>query len=183
MSNQNHIDDLPRNLKDIFQEAYDKHSDAIFRYSFYKLSDREKAKDVVQDTFVRFWEYLASNGVVENEKAFIYRIATNAIIDNYRKRKEISLDLLADEGYDHPDADGHHKMMRSADSVDALELLNELDDKERDVMLLRFVEGLSVKEIAEVLGERENTVAVKIHRATKELQEMFEKKVKKPVDN
>ncbi len=179
MSNQHNTDDLQRDLKVRFQSAYDTHSDAIFRYSFYKLSDREKAKDVVQDTFVRFWEYLASNGVIENEKAFIYRIATNAIVDNYRKRREISLDLLADDGYDHPDAEGHHKMMRSADSADALQLLNELDDKERNIMLLRYVEGLSVGEIAEVLGERENTVSVHIHRAIKELQKLFEKSVKK----
>lgn len=171
MPNKNHTD----NLKKQFQEAYNEHSDSIFRYAFYKLSDREKAKDVVQDTFVRFWEYIAADGEVRNIKSFIYRIAGNAIIDNYRKRKEISLDLLAEDGYDHPDADGHQKMLKNLDNIKALELVNQLEDKEREMMLLRYVEGLSVKEISEILDERENTVSVKIHRALKQLQNMFEK--------
>ena len=65
-------------------------------------------------------------------------------------------------------------MARSLDSKHALDLVNSLDDKSRDIMLLRYVEGLSVKEIAEVLEERENTISVKIHRALKDLQTLFE---------
>jgi RNA polymerase sigma-70 factor (ECF subfamily) len=70
-------------------------------------------------------------------------------------------------------------MARSLDSKRALELVNNLKDKEREVILLRYVEGLSVKEIAEVLDERENTISVKIHRALKELQDMFDKQQEK----
>ena len=170
MPNKKHIEILKKD----FHEAYELHSDALFRFSFFKLSDREKAKDIVQDTFVRFWEYIAADGQVENVKAFLYRIANNAIIDNYRKKKEISLDILEDEGFDPADADSHHGMIRSLDSKRALELVNRLNPKEREVILLRYVEGLSVKEISEVLEERENTVSVKIHRALKGLQDLFE---------
>ncbi len=158
-----------------FREAYDAYSDALFRYSLFKLSDREKARDVVQDTFVRYWEYLAADGKVDNTKAFLYRIASNAIVDNYRKRKEISLDLLAEDGYDPADLDSHEKIARNLDSKHALELVNSLDDRSRDIVLLRYVEGLSVKEIAEILEERENTISVKIHSALKDLQSLFEK--------
>ncbi len=171
MPNQKHNE----NLKKDFHEAYKLHADALFRFSFFKLSDREKAKDIVQDTFVRYWEYVAADGQVENVKAFLYRIANNAIIDNYRKKKEISLDILQDDGFDPADTENHRRMIRSLDSKRALELVNKLNPKEREVILLRYVEGLSVKEIAEVLEDRENTISVKIHRALKELQEMFEK--------
>lgn len=172
MPNQKHNE----NLKKDFHEAYKLHADALFRFSFFKLSDREKAKDIVQDTFVRYWEYVAADGQVENIKAFLYRIANNAIIDNYRKKKEISLDILQDDGFDPADTENHHRMIRSLDSKRALELVNKLNPKEREVILLRYVEGLSVKEIAEVLEDRENTISVKIHRALKELQEMFEER-------
>ena len=167
------------NLKNDFHEAYKLHADALFRFSFFKLSDREKAKDIVQDTFVRYWEYVAADGQVDNVKAFLYRIANNAIIDNHRKKKEISLDILEEDGFDPMDTESHHTMARSLDSKRALELVNNLKDKEREVILLRYVEGLSVKEIAEVLDERENTVSVKIHRALKELQDMFDKQQEK----
>jgi len=166
-------------LKKEFLEAYEAHADALFRYSLSKLSDRDKAKDVVQDTFVRYWEYTAINGQVNNIKAFLYRVASNAIVDNYRKRKEISLDLLAEDGFDPMDIDTHEKMARSLDSKRSLELVNALDEKGREVILLRYVEGLSVKEIAEVLDERENTISVKIHRALKELQSLFESHLEK----
>ncbi len=171
MSKKVHSDDK----KAYFHSTYEEFADVLFRYSYFKLSDREKAKDIVQDTFIRFWEFLSSGGEVENTKAFLYRIATNAIIDQYRKHKELSLDGLAEDGFDPMDAEGHKKMLQSLDGQMALDLLNSIEGSERDIMLMRYVEGLSVKEIAEILGERENTVSVKIHRALKALQELFEK--------
>lgn len=171
MPTRKHITDL----KNSFHEAYELHADALFRFSFYKLSDREKAKDIVQDTFVRYWEYIAADGQVDNVKAFLYRIANNAIIDNYRKKKELSLDLLEDDGFDPADTETHEKMARSVDSRTALALVNQLSDKDRGIVLMRYVDGLSVKEIAEVTDERENTISVKLHRALKQLQELFDK--------
>ncbi len=161
-------------LKKDFHMAYQEHADALFRYSFYKLSDREKAKDVVQDTFVRYWEYVATDGKVDNVKAFLFRITTNAIIDHYRKKKDISLDSLAEEGFDPADHDTQHRLVRSVDSQTALALVQKLDAPIRDIVLMKYVDGLSVKEIAEILEERENTVSVKLHRAHKDLQELFE---------
>ena len=111
---------------------------------------------------------------MENTKAFLYRVATNAIIDQYRRHKDLSLDSLAEGGFDPSDANDHKKMVLSIDGKMALDLLNKIDGDDRDIMLMRYVEGLSVKEIAEVTGQRENTVSVKIHRALKELQDLFE---------
>lgn len=167
------------NLKKEFDSAYETHSDALFRYAFYKVSDREKAMDIVQDTFVRYWEYIAANGEVATLKPFLYRIASNAIIDHYRKKKEVSLDAMVkfddDEiGYDPEDLDSHHAVLRGPDSKLALALVQKLDEISRDIVLMRYVDGLSVKEIAEILDERENTISVKIHRAIKDLQDLFE---------
>lgn len=170
MPNKKHTSELKKD----FHEAYELHADALFRFSFYKLSDREKAKDIVQDTFVRYWEYVAADGHVENVKAFLYRIANNAIIDNYRKKKELSLDILEEDGFDPMDTESHHKMARSVDSQTALKLVNELSESDRTIVLMRYVDGLSVKEISEVLNERENTISVKIHRSLKQLQDLFE---------
>lgn len=162
-------------LKSYFHSIYEEYADILFRYAYFKLSDREKAKDIVQDTFVRFWEFIAADGVVEKVKPFLYRIATNAIIDQYRKHKDLSLDGLAEGGFDPADHEGHKKMLHSADGALALELLNKIDSEDREIMLMRYVEGLSVKEIAEIVGDRENTISVKIHRALKDLQDLFEK--------
>lgn len=64
---------------------------AIF---WYRVSDRELAKDLTQETFVKVWEYMVSGKVIEKLKPFLYRVATNLIIDNARKKarkgKELS---------------------------------------------------------------------------------------------
>jgi len=160
----------------LFHQAYEEHSDALFRFSFSKLSDREKALDVVQDVYVRYWEYMAANGQVDNIKAFLYKIARNAIIDIYRKRKESSLDALAEEGIEFPDPVDHEHAIRQADAKIAVGLVRRLGEDDQEIILMRYTEGLSVKEIAEILDERENTVSVRIHRALKQLQDAFNKK-------
>jgi RNA polymerase sigma-70 factor, ECF subfamily len=171
MQNQQKSEDLRKT----FDQAYEEHSEALFRYSFYKTSDREKAKDIVQDTFVRYWEYVVAGGEVLRIKPFLYRIASNAIIDHYRKKKELSLDdMERDFGFDPEDFDSHHKVIRGPDSQIALALVKKLDPQSRDMVLMRYVDDLTVKEIAEILDERENTISVRLHRALKELQDLFE---------
>ncbi len=160
-----------------FKEAYDEHSDALFRFAFYKLSDREKAKDVVQDTFVKVWEYLVSSekaGGIEiaNVKALLYRIATNAIIDNYRKKKELSLEAMMDDGFDPNDARHSHDAIIDESEADlVIRAVHTLEAEDRAVILMRYIDGLTVKEIASITGQRENTVSVRIHRALKMLKE------------
>ncbi|MEN9649583.1 MAG: hypothetical protein RL094_550 [Candidatus Parcubacteria bacterium] len=171
MSNKTHT----ATLKKQFQGTYDEHSDALFRFAFYKLSDREKAKDIVQDAFVKFWEYLRADGEVSNPKALLFRIASNAIIDNYRKHKEMSLDILVEDGFDPGDHTHAERIVEQADGALAMKLLNRLEEPLRHLLMLRYVDGLSVKEIAEITDQRENTVSVRIHRALKDLKDMFEK--------
>jgi RNA polymerase sigma-70 factor (ECF subfamily) len=170
MSKRTHTD-----LKIVFKEAYNDHSDALFRFAYYKLSDREKAKDVVQDTFVKVWEYMASDAEeIVNIKALLYRIATNAIIDNYRKKKELSLDSLVEEGFDPNDLRNSGSTMIDESEADMIiKAIHGLDQDDRALMLMRYIDGLSVKEIALATGQRENTVSVRIHRAIKTLKDVL----------
>jgi RNA polymerase sigma-70 factor, ECF subfamily len=164
------------NLKKHFHMIYHENVDILFRHAFYKVSDRERAKDMVQDTFVKYWEYIHTSGedFIQNTKALLFKIINNAITDYYRKKKTVSLDSLTEEGFDPSDLSIHQDILKSIDSQKAFSLVYKLDEHIRDIILMRYVDELSVKEISEVLGERENTVSVKIHRAIKELQKMFE---------
>ena len=157
-------------LKKDFSKTYDEHSDAIFRYAYFKLSDTEKAKDVVQDTFVKFWEYISAESELQNAKALLYRIALNTIIDLYRKRKTFSLDTLADDGFD-PSYEPEKDVFERYESEAVLKAINELDEGDRNIMFMRYIEGLSFDDIAEVVGDRSNTIAVKVHRLLKQLRQ------------
>ena len=79
-----------------FLEAYDKYSQAISRYCYYRVFDKEKTKDVVQETYTRTWKYMADGKIVENIRALLYRIATNIIIDESKKKKSGLIHIFND---------------------------------------------------------------------------------------
>ncbi len=155
-----------------FLESYKEHADALFRYCYFKTLQREEAKDMLQDVFVKTWEYINKGGEVENMKAFLYRTAHNIVVDHYRKKKTVSLDDLADQGFD-PGADTTQELENQIDGAHAISLLNKIPDAYRDVIFMQYVDGLSVKEIADILGETPNNVSVKIHRGLEKLRKVY----------
>jgi len=73
--------------KNDFTSAYEEFADAIFRHCYFRVSDREKAKDIMQEVFVRTWNYVVEGNEINELKSFLYRTAHNLIIDEYRARK------------------------------------------------------------------------------------------------
>ncbi|MBV9349235.1 MAG: RNA polymerase sigma factor [Patescibacteria group bacterium] len=168
-----------KDQKDAYMRAYNDYADAIFRHCFFRLSDRERALDITQETFTRAWDYIREGKVVDKWKPFLYRIAGNLVIEEYRKRKTASLDAFLDEEtHDEGMLDGLRDddvLTRLEDAFDgerARAALQKLPETHREVIVLRFIDGLSPKEIAAYLSERENTVSVRIHRALAELRKI-----------
>src|SRR3989344_4015715 len=161
-------------VRENYEKAYDDFADAIFRYCCLRVSNREKAKDIMQETFIKVWERMTADGKSEilNIRAFLYKTAGHLIIDDYRKKKTESLDRLQLAGFDMTSG-GHKAIETSAEVRGAMELMSELDDKYREVFIMRFVDEMSPSEIAETLGDSENNVSVKINRAAKKLREML----------
>ncbi|HET8580907.1 MAG TPA: sigma-70 family RNA polymerase sigma factor [Candidatus Paceibacterota bacterium] len=160
-------------LSDAFLSAYDEHAESIFRFILLKVSDREKAHDLVQETFTRTWDYCAKGGEITQWKAFLYRTARNLIIDTYRAKPSVSLDAMAEDQQFTP-AD---EAMPGSDALAEINLVRaaiaELPETYRECVLLRYCEDLSPREIAEVMDLSENVVSVRIHRGVKLLRERF----------
>jgi DNA-directed RNA polymerase specialized sigma24 family protein len=82
-----------------FLHAFEEYGDALFRHAMVRISDRERAIDLVHDTFTKVWSYVKNGHAVEQYRPFLYKVLNNLIIDEYRKQREQSLDaLLAQEG-------------------------------------------------------------------------------------
>jgi len=158
-----------------FIKAYDTLADAIFRYCYYRVSDRDIAKDLVQETFTRTWKYLVDEKEIKNMRAFLYRVANNLVIEEYRKKKStpVSLDKLQEKGFD-PGHDEGSKIQSIVEGKDILALLERLESQNSDVVIMRYINELSLKEISEILGESENTISVRIHRALKQIRILLE---------
>lgn len=158
--------------KQILTNAYEKYGDAIFRYCFFRISDREKALDFVSETFIRMWQYLLNGNEIVNTKTFLYTCARHIIIDEYRKKKTISLDYMNELGIElsvkidesvYSDYDINHVM----------KCVQDLPENYSSILTMRYVDDLSIKEIAKVTDETENVISVRIHRGLHKLREMI----------
>lgn len=152
-----------------FLSTYDTYGDAIFRFCCLKVSPREVAEDITQETFMRFWQAVREGTVMRNDRALLYTIARNLIIDWYRKKKESSLDALLENG-DTFRGESETDVTLPAEAAEVLRAVHLLDDQSREAVLLRFVEGLSPKEIGELSGESANVISVRINRAVKKVR-------------
>lgn len=165
--------------KQAFIKAYDLYVDQIYRFVYFKIGNREEAEDLCSAVFLKAWNHILKGGLKDSKtlKALLYKIARNSIIDHYRKNKDretVSLD--ADNAIQI--IDENQNISKSLDAkADILVLeskLPELKDEYREIIILRFINELSVKEIADILEKPRGGVRVLIFRALKALRELLE---------
>jgi len=142
-----------------FGALYDRYVEAVYRYVFYRVRNDADAEDLVSDVFMRALRAIPRYEPRVAFLAWLYRIARNAVIDRARRsRTQISFeDALAHPGVDQvvePDA----SILALSDKVAVRGALAKLTPLQQEVIVLRFVEGYSTHEIADLVGKREGTV-------------------------
>lgn len=153
-----------------FLEAFDSYADALYRHCYFRVSDKERAKDLVSDTFAKTWNYLVKGNTVEEFRPFLYQTLNHLIIDEYRRKKTESLDVLLDEkevpvGAFEELVEGSREDVEIAlDAKRIPHLLKHMPENYREVIIMRFLDGLLPAEIADLLDEPVNTISVRIHR-------------------
>jgi RNA polymerase sigma-70 factor (ECF subfamily) len=164
-------------VKERFQKIYSENADSVFRYCFFRVSDRNTAIDLAQDVFTRYWDNLAKGKDIGNDRAFLFTVARNIIIDWYRKKKSLSLESLQEENEDteefviiEDNAKGALDMQNESRFL--LDKIKALPATSQHILYMRYIEDLKPREIAEALEIRENTVSVRIHRALEELRKI-----------
>ncbi len=162
-----------------FAEIYEREADGLFRFCLLRTSNREQARDIVQDAFTRLWQALLDDRSITHERAFLYAITRNLIIDWYRKAKSESLDALTEWGDDgeetkeFPDTKAEGRMIFSAEAREMLEAIKELEPMYREAVYLRLVEEMLPQEIGELLDLNANVVSVRVNRGIEQLRSRF----------
>ena len=167
-----------RDLERQFADAFERHNDELFRHALMRLPDRDRALELTQECFMRAWEYATRGQDIRELRAFLYKTLRHLIIDEYRKHKAHSLEAMVEETDDmsveallpQDETNTLEAAMERHEGKRALGALKLLPDFYREVLVLRYVDGLSPKEIASILGESENVVSVRIHRGLKKLK-------------
>lgn len=139
------------------------------------VHDRAVAEELAQDAFVRAFARLDSYDPERKFSAWFFRVLHNLVIDHLRRRRvdTVSLDALTADGYQGPmDASTtspEDELERRGLAVALEDALSRLRREYREVVVLRYQQGLTVEEIAEALGLPEGTVKTFLHRARKEM--------------
>ncbi|MDD5068234.1 MAG: RNA polymerase sigma factor [Candidatus Pacebacteria bacterium] len=153
-------------------QAYNNYQKGLSRYSFSKISNRATGEDLVQDTFMKTWTYLVKGGRVDSMKAFLYHVLNNLIVDQYRKKKTSSLDVLLEKGYE-PKAPDGDRLINTLDGKSASLLIEKLPETYQKVMRMRYIQDLSLAEMASETGQSKNAIAVQLHRGLEKLKLLY----------
>lgn len=158
-----------------FGLLYDYYLPKIYRFVLIKVSHREEAEDLTHQTFLKAWQNIDQYDFRGHSfGSWLYRIARNAVIDRHRKNTPVfSLDDLT---FDIPARDRSPEELTEAriESEVILEAIRELKEIEQEVLLMRFVEELNTKEVAQIVKKTEGAVKLIQHRALKNLAKILE---------
>lgn len=172
-----HYSVICMSLEEQFSQAYDDYADAIFRHCYFRVRDRDLAIDLMQEAFMKTWEYLSKGNKVDNLRAFLYRTANNLIIDYARRaklRQEDSLEDMQEEGFDVSGEDGRD-ISTKLDAKHIVEVLQQVEEPYRTAVIMRYIDELDPKEIAKALGISANVASVRINRGLKKLESLVPK--------
>lgn len=166
-----HIDSYKRKK---FEAAYDTLFEPIYGFLYARLNDRERAKELAQETFMRTWVHMAGGHTIFALRPFLYTTAYNLFKNELRgKRDTLSLERLMEEsGFEVRDREESSEKRITMQEL--FEEIEKLPPHYREPLMLRYTEGWPIKKIAEELVESETTIAVRIHRAIKYLRKSYE---------
>lgn len=162
-------------LKKELTTAHNDYARKLGVHAFFKTHNLSTSEDLVQDTFMKTWSYLVKGGKIDIMKSFLYHVLNDLIIDEYRKRKTTSLDVLLVKGFK-PRATDHTRLFDILDGKAAFLLIKQLPVAYQKVMRMRYVQLLSLKEISLITGQSKNAVAVQAHRGLEKLKLLYNHK-------
>lgn len=163
---------------DVFGRFYDLYVERVYRFIYFKVSSQEEAEDLTAETFLKVWQHLVDGKKIEHLNAFVYQIARNVVIDWYRKRASHKTVDMEDEDLAAIPDDAPSVVETTIRKFDAEQLekyLRQLKEEYRDIIILKYLDELSVEEIATVLDKSRGNVRVLAHRALVTLRQLIEK--------
>lgn len=160
-----------------FSNAHKDYRVGLIKYASFRINDRVLCEDLVQRTFLKTWQYIVKGGEIETMKAFLYHVLSRMIIDEYRKKKMLSLDFLLERGFE-PSADETERILSILDGKSAILLIRKLPEAYQKVMHMKYVQDLGLAEMAKLTGQSRNAISVKAHRGLAKIRKLYLKQKK-----
>lgn len=168
------VEDAKQN-SDKFVLLYDKYFDQIFRYVYRRVSDKDAVEDLVSQTFYDAFSHLKSfewRGFPFS--SWLYKIAHNNVLKWYRqnqKTQAVDLDKMHEIVDLQPTQD--QEAVQKEEQHEIQLVMQQLDPEEREIIRLKYFEGVSNIEIAEIMGLSANHIGVKVYRTLKKVKQLL----------
>lgn len=162
--------------KDDIASALQVHADAVLRACAVYLREQADREDAFQETFIRYAKSDTKFQDDEHRKAWLIRVASNICKDMLKRAsaKVESLDAAVEAGFA-PAGDDGGEAQRAIEGEELLEQLRQLDEKYRVTLYLKYFEGYTAAQIAQVMGIPENTVYTNIARGKRQLKGVLDR--------
>jgi RNA polymerase sigma-70 factor (ECF subfamily) len=169
--------------KEVFTEVYDENVADIHRFVYFKIGSKEEANDLTSIIFLKTWNHIQNNTLEDAKtlRALLYKVARNAIIDYYREqgsRKFISINDEENPIEIASETDTSFEHQERLDQEKSLELIRSklplLKEEYREIIIMRFINDLTLEEIADITQKSRGNIRVLTHRALKALKELIE---------
>lgn len=158
-----------------FGQLYDRYVDMVYRFVYFRVNDRGLAEDFTSETFLRALRRITTISYQGRDiGAWFITIARNIVFDHTKSARHRMEVTTADA----PDGDDRapgpeSEVLTSMDNERLMKAVRSLGDEQRECIMLRFIQGLSVSETAAVMGKNEGAVKALQHRAVRKLAEMI----------
>lgn len=162
------VDD-EKSIEELCQETWE----ALYRYVYFKVQNREEAEDITQETYIKAISYIKKNNIkIDKIMSFLRTVSLNVLRDRWRKGKKQGIAINFNDINPEETAveDNTEAMIQSEMIQHSLQLLNE---EYRIVIDLRILQGYSVSETAKLMNKKESTVRVLQYRAVQNLAKIL----------
>lgn len=159
-----------------FAFFYDKYVKNIYRFIYIKVANRQIAEDLTQDVFLKAWQHLVDKKKIKSFQAFVFRIARNSVVDHYRSNNNQELPLEYIGELEDITKSITSEIDKSMEAAALLEEIRKLKPEYQEVLILRYVEELSIDDISDVMQKDNNNVRVTLHRALSKLKQIIQEK-------
>ena len=160
-----------------FEELYRRYYDKIHTFIMFRIRSKEEADDLTSQVFLSAWEYLtkAKADEIRNFRAFLYRVARNLISNVYRKQGRTPVVVTLDDEDDSIEIEDQRpspflEQLNASDWETFTKAFHAIKDEYKEILALRFLEGMEIGEIAKIMDKEPGNIRVLIHRALKALK-------------
>jgi len=153
-----------------FSKLYDKLLNKVFRFVYLKTGQQEVAQDLTAQVFTKVWKKVKGGLDIENPKAYIFQVTRAQVADYFRKKAKFQVVSTAAVEIEDASLSLEDKASQMSDWQIAQAGIKNLSEESQTAISLRYVNGLSIKEVAKIMEKSQGATRVMLHRALQELR-------------